>query len=168
MFANTYTSIHSLISLFAILTGAFVVLGLFGARWPRMLTMLFLLLAVAASATGFGFPFNGVLPSHVVGVVALAVLAVTLLARFSAHYAGAWRWIYSTGVIVSLYLLVFVLVAQAFAKIPVLKNLAPTQSEPPFAIAQLAVLAVFAVLGLRAARAFRPEGAPQRERGYAG
>ena len=160
MFANTFTTIHSLLSLAALLTGAFAVAALFGARLPQLLTTLFLATAFGTSATGFGFPFNGVLPSHVVGAIALLILAVTLYARFSAHLAGAWRWLYSAGLVASLYLLVFVAVAQAFAKIPALKAAAPTQSEPPFAIAQLVVLVIFVVLGLAAAKAYRPGPAP--------
>jgi hypothetical protein len=160
MFVNTYTTIHSLISLAAIAAGVPALLGLFGARVPQWLTTLFIVLAVATSATGFGFPFSGVLPSHVVGVIALVILAAAIFARYAAHYAGAWRWIYSAGIVASVYLLVFVGVAQIFAKIPVLHNAAPTQSEPPFAIAQIVVLAIFVVLGILAARAFHPDAEP--------
>ena len=162
MFANTYTTIHSLISLAAIAVGVLTLFGLFGARLPDLLTTLFIALAVATSATGFGFPFNGLLPSHVVGVIALVILAAAIFARYFAHYAGAWRWIYAANITASLYLLVFVGIAQAFAKIPVLQNAAPTQSEPPFAIAQIAVLVIFVILGIFAARAFHPDAEPMR------
>jgi hypothetical protein len=46
------------------------------------------------------------------------------------------------------------LVAQLFAKVPALKSLAPTQSEPPFGITQLSVLLVFVVLTITAVRRF--------------
>ena len=57
---------------------------------------------------------------------------------------------------VTLYFLVFVLVAQFFKKIPALTALAPTLSEPPFALAQTVVLVIFAWLAYRAARSFHP------------
>jgi hypothetical protein len=57
----------------------------------------------------------------------------------------------------ALYFNVFVLVVQLFQKVPVLKSLAPTQSEPPFAVTQVAVLAVFIVFTIVAAVKFHPE-----------
>jgi uncharacterized membrane protein SirB2 len=59
--------------------------------------------------------------------------------------------------VISLYLNVFVLVAQLFQKIPGLKALAPTQSEAPFLIAQVMVMALFIVLGIFAVRKFHVE-----------
>jgi len=51
-----------------------------------------------------------------------------------------------------LYLNVFVLVAQLFAKVPALKAMAPTQSESPFKIAQILVMVVFIAVGILAAK----------------
>jgi hypothetical protein len=117
-------------------------------------TGLFLLTAVATSVTGFGFPFTKFLPSHGVGVVSLLVLAAILLARYAFGLAGAWRWIYAVGLVLAFYFNVFVLIAQLFAKVPALKQLAPTGSEPPFAITELVVTVIFAVLTFLAARRF--------------
>jgi hypothetical protein len=89
--------------------------------------------------------------------VSLVVLAIAILARYSRHLTGAWRWIYSVNVVFALYLNAFVLVAQAFQKVPALKAMAPTQSEPPFLIAQLGVMALFVVLGFFAVRRFHAE-----------
>jgi hypothetical protein len=50
------------------------------------------------------------------------------------------------GATTALYLNVFVLVVQSFMKVPALKALAPTQTEPPFLVAQSVVLVVY--LGL--------------------
>ena len=58
---------------------------------------------------------------------------------------------------IALYLNVFVGVVQAFQKLPALHGLAPTQSEPPFLVAQLVVLIVFVVSGFLAVRAYHPE-----------
>jgi hypothetical protein len=97
------------------------------------------------------------LPSHIVGVITLAVLVVAIVALYVYRLAGAWRWIYVTGAVLSLYLNVFVAVVQSFLKAPFLNALAPTQAEPPFAIAQGIVLVVFIVLGVVAVRSFHPE-----------
>lgn len=145
-------TLHTAISLVAIAAGAIVVLELERGAARTFWVTLFLVTAIATSASGFLFPFNGVLGSHVVGVIALLVLAVLLLARYAFGLAGRWRGVDAAGMVASLYLLVFVLVAQAFAKVPVLRNAAPTQSEPPLAIAQLVVLLIFVVIGVRAVR----------------
>jgi hypothetical protein len=119
-------------------------------------TATFLLTTVATSATGFGFPFAVLLPSHKIGILSLVVLAVAIVARYVRHLAGAWRWIYVACAVVALYFNVFVLVVQLFRRVTVLQELAPTQSEPPFAVAQLVVLALFIWLGVRAVKRFQP------------
>lgn len=151
---TTLTAVHTVLSLVAIVAGIPVMAGLFRGRIAPVWTPLFLGTAIATSVTGYFFPFNGVLPSHVVGAVALLVLAATLYAAYGGRYAGARRWIYAIGIVVSEYLLVFVLVAQAFLKVPALHALAPTQAEPPFAVAQFITFVVFVLLGVRAARRF--------------
>jgi len=149
-----FTWFHTLLSVVAIVSGAVMMADMLRSRNAGWWTELFLITAVATSATGFGFPFTRFLPSHGVGVVSLLVLAVTLLARYAFSLAGAWRWIYAVGLIIAFYLNVFVLIAQLFAKVPVLKQLAPTGSEPPFAITQLVVLVAFVVLTFYAVRRF--------------
>jgi hypothetical protein len=84
------------------------------------------------------------------------VLAVAIVARCALHLANAWRWIYVVCEVLALYLNSFVAV-QSFLKVPALKALAPTQKEPPFLIAQLAVLAVFIVLGVLSVKRFHVE-----------
>jgi hypothetical protein len=156
---STYTTIHVIISLIAIAAGFITVFGMLTrdrmARW----TAIFLIMTVLTSATGFGFPFDHVLPSHVVGAISLVFLAVALFAVYVKHLAGAWRWIYVVSAIVALWFNVFVLIVQSFMKISALKALAPTQSEPPFQIAQGAALALFVVLAILAVRQFRPAAA---------
>ena len=80
----------------------------------------------------------------------------TFLGRYSFHYAGAWRRIYVIGAVVSLYLNCFVLVVQAFLKVPALHALAPQGNEPPFVLAQGLVLVLFVVAGILAVRRFHP------------
>jgi hypothetical protein len=107
------------------------------------------------SVTGLGFPFEHLLPSHKVGIISLVVLAVTILARYTFHLAGAWSRIYAVGATLALYLNCFVAVVQSFLKVPALKAAAPTQSEPPFLFTQLVVLALFLALGTLATIRFR-------------
>ena len=109
-----------------------------------------------SSVTGFFFPAAHVLPSHIVGVISLVVLAVTIVALYVKRLAGSWRWIFVIGSILALYLNSFVGVIQAFLKVPALNRPAPTQPEPPFLVAQLMVVALFVVLGIRAVMKFRP------------
>jgi hypothetical protein len=134
------------------------VIGLFSSKTLRGWTMFFLVTAIATSATGFGFPFQSFGASHWIGVISLLVQALAVLARYVLHYAGVWRWLYAVCTVVAFYFLVFVLIAQAFKKVPSLAALAPTLSEPPFAIAQLAVLVIFVVIVVVTARKFRPAG----------
>jgi hypothetical protein len=151
---TTFTLVHVLLSLVGIATGFVVVFGLITAKRLNRWTAVFFATTVATSLTGFLFPFHKLLPSHVIGIISLITLAIALVARYLRHLTGAWRWIYAVNVVISLYLNVFVLIAQLFQKIPALKALAPTQSEPPFLITQLVVLALFIVLGIFAAKRF--------------
>jgi hypothetical protein len=95
-------------------------------------------------------------PPHIVGVISLVVLGVALVALYTYRLAGSWRRIYVVTAVLALYLNVFVAVVQTFQKVPFFNALAPTQSEPPFAIAQGVVLLVFIAAGFFAARAFHP------------
>jgi hypothetical protein len=152
----TFTLIHTVLSLVGIVAGLVVAGSLVtGTRLDRW-AALFLVTTVLANASGFGFPFVNLLPSHVVGVVSLVVLAAVTVADYVKHLAGRWRTTYAVGVVLATYLNVFVLVAQLFKRIPVLFVAAPTQSEPPFALTQSLVLALFVWLGVGAVKGFRP------------
>jgi hypothetical protein len=152
----TFTLVHVIISLIGIVTGLIVVNGqLKNDKMPGM-TAIFLASTVLTSVTGFGFPFDKLLPSHIVGIISLVVLVPAILAYYPLKLAGFWRAVYVVCGLIALWLNCFVLVAQLFGKIPALRALAPTQGEPPFAIAQLVVLIIFVVIGILALRRFRP------------
>jgi hypothetical protein len=153
---DAYTTIHTLISLAALVAGAVVFLAFLRGETSPLWEAFFLATAIATSATGFGFKADRILPSHVVGAISLIALAAALWARYGAHLSGAWRWIYVACVMFAFYLDAFVAVVQFFGKIGSLKALAPTQSEPPFVIAQAVALVVFVIAGVLAARRFRP------------
>ena len=154
---DTFTLVHVIISLIGIGSGLVVMVGLLTGRRLNGWTALFLASTVATSVTGFFFPFHGFTPAIAVGIISLFLLAVALLARYGRRLVGAWRWIYVVTAMVALYLNVFVLIVQLFQKVPALKALAPTQSEPPFLVTQLFVLALFIVLTIVAAIKFRIE-----------
>jgi len=157
MILHIYTIIHTLISLIAIFTGLIVVFGMIGGKRLDGWTKWFLITAVLTTATGFFFPFHGFTPAIGLGIISLPFLALTIFARYPKHLAGAWRWIYVIGAVICLYFNLFVLVVQAFEKIPALHAMAPTQTEPPFKLAQLIVLVVSALLAIIAAIRFHPE-----------
>ena len=157
---EAFTRLHVLISLVAIASGLVALVAFARHHWLAKTMHVFLWTTLVTTVTGFLFPFTQLLPSHVIGVVALLVLAVTIPARYRYGLRGAWRWIYAGGAVASLYLLVFVLIAQVFTKIPALQASAPTLSEAPFAITQAVAFAAFAVLGLLAVRRFQPATAP--------
>lgn len=161
---ETFTVAHVVLSLAGIGAGFVVMWGLLTGKRLEGWTALFLATTVATSVTGFGFPFTHFTAAHGVGVISLVALAAAILARYAFRLTGAWRWIYVVGAALSLYLNAFVGVAQAFQKAPVLKALAPTQTEPPFLLTQLVVLTLFIVLTVIAARRFRvaSAGAPAR------
>jgi hypothetical protein len=152
---TTFTIVHVILSLIGIISGLVVAAGLLSSKRLDGWTILFLASTLLTSATGYGFPVDRLLPSHVVGAISIVVLAVALYARYSRLMVGAWRSIYVVTAVAALYLNVFVLVVQLFLKVPALNALAPTQSEPPFAIAQLLVLIVFVALGVAAVKRFR-------------
>jgi hypothetical protein len=152
---TTFTFFHVIISLVGIFSGIFVVYGMFGGRGLNRMTALFLSTTVATSVTGFMFPYHGFTPGIGVGIVSMVVLAIAIIARYGRHLAGGWRRTYVISALIALYLNVFVLIAQLFEKVPALHALAPKGSEPPFAITQVAVMAIFVVLGIFAARGFR-------------
>jgi hypothetical protein len=154
---DLYTAIHTGLSLVALVSGIVVVVGLLGARLIPGWTALFLATAVATSVTGFGFPVSRFMASHAIGVISLVVLGLAIVARYGRNLAGPWRWIYVLGVVIGAYFLVFVTIAQAFMKLPALMATAPTLSEPPFALSQLAALLMFVGLAIVAARVFRPQ-----------
>jgi hypothetical protein len=140
-------------------------IGLFlSQRLPKW-TLLYFVTAIATSVTGFGFPNKTFTPAETVGVISLVLLAVGFLARYLYSFAGIARWLYVLGVTLSLYLLFFVVIAQAFGKFAALKALAPTQSESSFAIAQGILLVVFAALIVAAIRKFHPKVGYSAQRG---
>jgi hypothetical protein len=157
---STFTFVHVLLSLIAIGSGLCVVYGLIAGQRLNGMTALFLLTTVLTSVTGFFFPFHGFTPGIGVGIVSLVVLAVALMARYQRHLEGGWRRTYVITAVLALYLNVFVLVVQLFEKVPSLHSLAPKGSEPPFAVAQLLVMAIFIGLGIAAAKGFRETPQP--------
>ena len=152
-----YTIIHTLLSLIAIFTGLIVVFGMLAGNRLNGWTKWFLFTAVATTITGFFFPFHGFTPGIGLGIISLPFLALTIFARYPKQLVGAWRWIYVIGAVICLYFNLFVAVVQSFEKIPALHAMAPTQTESPFKLTQLSVLALSIVFAIVAVIRFRPE-----------
>ena len=154
----TFTLLHVIISLIAIAAGLVVMFGMLGSRPQPGLTAIFLLFTILTSVTGFLFPFTQLLPSHMVGILSLVLLAIACVALYVMKLSGPWRWIYVLTALISLYLNVFVLVIQSFLKIPALTAVAPGNppSGPVFAVVQGVVLVFFVLFIIGAIRRFRP------------
>jgi hypothetical protein len=153
-----FTIIHVLISLIGIFSGFVVLAGLLTARRFDGWTTIFLASTILTSVTGFFFPFHHFTPAHAVGILSLVVLSITVYARYGRELAGHWRWAYVVSAMLAFYLNFFVLVVQLFLKVPPLKAIAPTQTEPAFKITQLVVLIGFTALTIAATRRSRGLG----------
>jgi hypothetical protein len=154
---SAFTFLHVVISIVAIFAGLLAVLGLIVNRSFPIINAIFLVLTVLTSVTGFLFPFKGLTPGIVVGILSMIVLALAIVARYIGHLSGGWRGAYVVSAVIALYFNMFVFIVQSFEKVPSLKVLAPTQSEPPFKIAQGLTLLLFLVLGFLSFRRFHPE-----------
>jgi hypothetical protein len=149
--------VHVALSLIGIVSGFIVLYGLLAARPSGAWTAIFLVTTILTSLTGFPLAPYGFDPARAVGVISLVLLAAAVISLYAFRLAGPWRWIYIVAATMALYLNVFVGVTQAFQKLPFLQPVAPTQSEPPFVVAQLVVLAAFIALGVLAVRRFHPK-----------
>ena len=164
MSVAAFTQLHVIISLVAIISGIIVALGMLSARLMPGMTTLFLITTVATSVTGFMFDtpvdaprvIGSLDPAKIIGLISLIFLGLAILALYGYKLAGSWRGVYVISAIVALYFNCFVLVVQSFQKIAFFHALAPTQKEPPFAVAQLMLLIVFIGLGIAAFKKFRP------------
>src|ERR1700684_104235 len=154
----TFTIVHVIISLVGIVAGIIVMFGLLGSRAMPGLTGIFLLFTILTSATGFLFPFTQLLPSHMVGILSLVLLAIACTALYGMKLSGSWRWIYVVTAMISLYLNIFVLIIQGFLTMPALHALPPGNPPggPIFAVAQGVMLVFFVIATIGAVRRFRP------------
>ena len=155
---SAFTTLHVVISLIAIVTGLVVMFGMLSSTKPGGLTGVFLLFTILTSVTGFMFPFNGITPGILVGILSCVLLAIACIALYAMKVAGPWRWIYAVTALASLYLNVFVLVTQSFLKISPLHEIAPGNppNGPAFAVAQGIALLFFVVMIIVAVRRFKP------------
>ena len=154
---SLFTLFHVALSLVGILAGFVAVFGLIGFRLCPGWTAVFLWTTLATSVTGFLFPFHGFTPAMGLGLISLPVMAAAFYALYARKLARAWRWLYVVSAVLSLYFNFFVLIVQSFQKIPALHALAPTQQEPPFALAQGVALIGFVALGVSAVIKFHPQ-----------
>jgi len=155
MVLSAFTLLHVAISLAGIAAGFVAAAGLLSANMSRGWTILFLATTILTSLTGFLFPAASLLPSHIVGILSLVLLAAAVFALYGRRLSSYWRTIYVVTALTALYLNVFVLIIRSFLKVPALKALAPTQTEPAFVAVQAVTLALFVLLTILAAVRFR-------------
>lgn len=152
---NALTFIHVALSLIGIGAGFVVVLGLLVSKPPYRGTELFLTSTAATGVTGFFFPIHGFSPAQVVGVLSLILVLIATLGVYRHHLADGWRRTFAITSVIALYFNVFILVIQMFRKVPALQAVAPTQSEPPFQVAQSLVMLLFVAIGISATKRTR-------------
>jgi hypothetical protein len=144
---------HVTVSVIGLAAGFVVIAGLLkGERLPGW-TAVFLITTVLTNATGFGLPADHFMPSHAVAIISLVVLLIAIVALYGFHLAARWRATYVITASLALWFNVFVLVAQIFNKVP---SLAPLQTQPPFLVTQVVVLALFIMMCIIALRKFHP------------
>jgi len=155
---SAFTTLHVVISLIAIAAGFIVMFGMLGSNKMPTMTGLFLLFTILTSVTGLMFPFEKLLPSHILSIISLVLLAIACIALYVTGLAGASRWIYVVTALLSLYINMFVLVIQSFLKIPALAAVAPGNppSGPVFGVVQGVVLLFFIIMIIGAVRRFKP------------
>jgi hypothetical protein len=153
---SVFLQLHVALSLVGIASGFVAVWGMIGGRHLPVWAAVFLATTFLTGVTGFPLPPFGLDPPRIVGIILLCALSAAIVSLYFLSLQGSSRAVYVVGAVLSLYLNVFVAVVQAFQKIGPLHALAPTQSEPPFAVAQAVVLAGFVVIGFLAWRRFRP------------
>lgn len=151
-----FTYLHVFVSLVALGAGIFIIYGLLTSRRLNILTALFLVTTMATSLSGFLFPFKGITPGIILGVLSIIVLVVAIVALYVKKLAGPWRGTYVVSMCVAYYFNFFVLVAQSFDKVQALHSFAPTQSSPGWGFSQAAVLVIFVLLTIRAFKKFHP------------
>lgn len=156
------TAVHVLISLIGLGAGFVVFGGFLSNRRLSGWTEVFLAATIATSLSGFLFSAQHLTPAHVLGVLSLLTLAVAVYASYQRQLAGRWQTAYVVSAVTAQFLNFFVLIVQLFLKVPALKALAPTQTEPVFAVVQLATLAAFLGFGVVAGlRSRQGSGAKQ-------
>lgn len=158
---TTFTLIHVIISLIGLFAGCVVAGGFMSGRRLDRWTGTFLTTTALTSITGFGFPFDKLLPGHYAGFVSLVIIGLVLFARYGRRLVAPWMNVYVIGSITALYFNALVLVDQLFRRVPALIAAAPTQKEVPYAITQLIVLALFVWLGRAAVQGMRTAPATQ-------
>jgi hypothetical protein len=152
-----FTYLHGFMSLIGLGAGIFVIFGLLTSRRLSILTSLFLITTLGTSLTGFLFPFKGMSPGIILGILSTITLIVAIVALYVCKLAGPWRGIYVVAACIAYYFNFFVLISQSFDKVPALHAIGPSQKSPGFMITQVAVLLIFILLTARAVKKFHPE-----------
>jgi hypothetical protein len=151
-----FTLFHVIISLIAIVSGIIVAYGFVTGRRFTQTTLVFLIMTLATSVTGFLFPYNGFTPGIGIGILSCIIFIPTALALYKYHLAGFWRGVFIVGSMVLLYFNCLVLIVQSFQKVPSLNALAPTGGEPAVIVSQVVLLILAVVVGFLSIRRFRP------------
>lgn len=153
---SPFTLFHVILSLIGIVAGFVALAGWLGGHLRSGWTAVFLATTIATVLTGFLFPFTVFTPAIGFGIISTPVLAIAAFALYGRQLAGRWRVTFLLTALAALYLNTFVLIVQAFLKVGPLNALAPTGTEPPFAVAQGLLLIGVIMAGYRLTRRTQP------------
>jgi len=142
-----FTALHVAISLVGIVAGLIALSAHASGRILPRTTGIFLWTTLLTSLTGFLFPIVAFTPALGVGILSTLILVAAFWTWYPRKLAGRAAPLYAVTATLALWLNLFVLVVQSFLKVPALNALAPTGTEPPFAVAQGALLIVMIGLG---------------------
>lgn len=142
-----YTLFHVLVSLVEIAAGIALVRAFINRSPSDGPAKLFLITAAITLFGGFLFPFHGVTPAIVIGLLNVAILAVTIFAWRKASTARVWNATFVIGALALLYFNCLVLIVQSFQKVPGLHDLAPVGNEPAVLVSQTVLLIAAVVVG---------------------
>ena len=150
-----FTALHVAISLIAIAAGLIALPAFARGLILSRTTGIFLWTTLLTSLTGVLFPIVAFTPALGFGILSTLILVATFWAWYGRKLVGRAATIYVVTATLALYLNLFVLVVQSFLKVPALNALAPNGTEPPFAIAQGALLIAMVGLGYLTFKAAR-------------
>lgn len=152
---SQFTALHVALSFIGIASGLIALPAYASGKWMPRMTGVFLATTLATTLTGFLFPISTFTPALGVGIISTVILAAALAALYVFKLNGRARAIYAVTATTGLYLNMFVLIVQSFLKVETLNDLAPNGNEPPFLVAQSALLLATIILGRKALTATR-------------
>ncbi|XZE45585.1 hypothetical protein SH467x_000830 [Pirellulaceae bacterium SH467] len=147
------TIFHVVISLVAIALGTPATQSIIAGHNRTKRVAAYFLFTALTTLSGFAFPIVRFTPGIAFGLLTILLLILAGVAVRKADSHSRWHFAYLMSALATLYLNCVVFIVQSFQKISALRSLAPTQTEPPFLIAQVILLLGITIVSWRGCRA---------------